>query len=267
MNKLSDNEIKQKEYFDGLAQRRIKEVVAPSGSKNQYISEEVYQSIAALPKWQKIIEIGCGDGEGGSFTEYFVSKGLNVTFMDISGESVRRLAEKLEKLGYAGFRPLSGLFKDVAAELKGERFDVVFFGDTLHHLTEAETVSLIEELIPFMHRDTKIVAFEPNGHWPFWRIMPFFNKDFIWDVERNIVHCTRSGFEQKFSAAGMALEKYSYQRIVPLFLTDRINFFRVLNKLLVRIPLLRLLSAYSILVAGPSASLVVKRQLCESSEN
>lgn len=261
MNKLSNNELKQRDYFDNLAQQRKQEASALGKSKTRYIEEAVYRSLVSLPKWQKLLEIGCGDGEGGGFTEYFVSKGLNVTFMDISSESVNRLTEKLEKSGYAGFRPLSGTFRDVAPKLSGESFDVIFFGDTLHHFTEKETEALIKDLVPFMHRDTKIVAFEPNGHWPFWRIMPRFNKEFIWEVEKNITHCTRSGFKKKFSAAGMNLERYTYQRIVPLFLTDRSAFFRLVNKLLVRIPFLRLLSAYSILVAGPNDHLVINRHL------
>lgn len=248
MKKLSDNELKQRDYFDGLVQRRRQTAIASGGSKRQYIEEDVYRSLISLPKWQKILEIGCGDGDGGGFTEYFVSKGLDVTFMDISSESVSHLVEKLEKAGYSGFRPFSGTFADVAPKLNGETFDVIFFGDTLHHLTEKESVSLFEDLIPFMRRDTKIVAFEPNGHWPFWRIMPSFNREFIWEVEKNIVHCTRSGFKQKFSAAGMYLERYTYQRIVPLFLMDRGAMFRALNKVLTKIPMLRLLSSYTIVV-------------------
>ncbi len=259
MSNLTDNEIKQREYFDGLAQQRRQEANGAVLLKNRYIEEQVYRSIIELPKSQRILEIGCGDGEGGGFTEYFVEMGLDVTFMDISSESVDRLTERLKSLGYKGFTPLSGTFKTVAPRLSGVKFDVVFFGDTLHHLTESETVSLLEDVIPFMHRDSKILAFEPNGYWPFWRIMPSLNKEFIWEVEKNIVHCTRNGFKRKFSAAGMNLEKYTYQRIVPLFLTDRSAVFRAINDILVKIPLLRLLSAYSILIAGHRNDLATKK--------
>ena len=258
MKRLTNNEINQKKYFDDLAIRR-QEVVNLNRNKSLYIEEDVYTCIMKYPKTQKILEIGCGDGEGGGFTEYFVARGLEVAFLDISSESVSRLAEKLEKSGYKGFMPLSGTFKDVAPKLSGEKYDLVFFGDTLHHLTECETISLIEEIIPFMHKHTKIVAFEPNGNWPFWRIMPRFNKDFIWEVEKNIVHCTRSGFARKFSAVGMNLEDYSYYRIVPLFLMNKWKFFRAINKQIVRIPLLRLLSAYTILVGSLSEDLVLKK--------
>lgn len=261
MNNLTDNENKQKKYFDSLAQQRKQEANAVAPFKNRYIQEQVYRSIIELPKSQKILEIGCGDGEGGGFTEYFVEMGLDVTFMDISSESVDRLTERLNSLGYKGFTPLSGTFKTVAPRLNGRKFDVIFFGDTLHHLTEIETVSLLEEIIPFMHETSKILAFEPNGHWPFWRIMPTLNKEFIWEVEKNIVHCTRNGFKQKFLSAGMNLEKYTYQRIIPLFLTDRSAVFRKLNDIAVQIPLLRLISAYSILVAGLSNDLVIKKKL------
>ncbi len=252
MNGLTNNESNQKEYFDELAQRRRQEEGNLKSSKSQYIEEDVYTLMMKLPKVQKILEIGCGDGEGGGFTEYFVAKGLEVTFLDISSESVRRLTEKLERSGYKGFVPLSGTFKDVAPKLSGKKYDVVFFGDTLHHLTEYETISLLQEIIPFMHRDSKIVAFEPNGNWPFWRIMPKFNKEFIWEVEKNITHCTRKGFVRKFSAVRMDLEEYSYYRIVPLFFMNKWKIFRVINKQLVRAPIFRHLSAYTILVAGLS---------------
>lgn len=248
---LSENELKQREYFDSIAKQRKKNLSEDRLKK--YNLDDVYSVLTNLPNHHSVLEIGCGDGSGG-FTEHFVSHGLSVTFMDISSEAVSYLSEKLKKKGLAGFRPLSGTFKDVAPEIKGEVFDVIFFGDTLHHLTEEETVSLLNDLVPFMHMKTTIVAFEPNGHWPLWRLMPILNKDFVWEVEKNIVHCTPSGFKRKFKAAGMRLKEYSYQRILPQFLMDMGEFFRYFNRWLTKIPIIKMLSSYTIVV-GESAHL------------
>jgi SAM-dependent methyltransferase len=249
---LSENEKKQQEYFDELARRRRSDAI--ESKSRSYILEDVYSVLTKLPRALDILEIGCGDGSSG-FTEYFVSKNLNVSFLDISAEAVRDLADKLEKAGHKGFRPFSGTFKEVAPQLIGETFDVIFFGDTLHHLTEDESIGLFDDLAPFMHKGSKVVAFEPNGHWPFWRLMPRYNKDFVWEVEKNIVHCTPGGFRYKFGAAGMRVEQYIYQRIVPLFVLDKAPFFKLINKILLKIPLIRVLSSYTIIVAGRADSL------------
>ncbi len=109
---------------------------------------------------------------------------------------------------------------------------------------------MLRELAPFMHANTKIVGFEPNGNWPLWRIMPYFNREYIWEVERNVLHCTPSGFKRKFGASGLKVDDYIYQRIVPLTLMDFGRPFVLLNKVLVKVPGVQLLSSYTIVVAS-----------------
>jgi 2-polyprenyl-3-methyl-5-hydroxy-6-metoxy-1,4-benzoquinol methylase len=248
MDNFSENEKKQRLYFDNLAHTRRQERNNSAGIKDWYIEEDVYRHIQGLKKAQTVIDIGCGDGEANGFTEFFASKGMHVTFVDISSVSVNSLASRLADLGYENYRPIAGKFKDLTEVIKGETFDIIFFGDTLHHLTEEETADLFRDLLPFMHADSKIVAFEPNGYWPFWRIMPYFNKEFIWEVEKNIVHCTKSGFKRKFKNTGVKLENYIYYRIVPLLLMKNNFIFKKINDFLVKIPILRMLSSYSIVI-------------------
>ncbi len=244
---LSDNERLQREYFDDLALRRGQD--KPLLRSRRRILEDVRVAIDALPCSRTLLEIGCGDGSSG-FTEHFIAGGREVTFLDISREAVQRLVGRLEAAGLAGFRALSGTLQEVRPALQGQRFDVIFFGDTLHHLTREETVALFLELTAFMHADSRLVAFEPNGLYPLWRAMPLVNREFHWAVEKNIGHCTRRGFRQKLEAAGLRLESYRYQRLVPLGLIDRHPFFEALDDILVRLYPVNLFCPYTILVAG-----------------
>jgi cyclopropane fatty-acyl-phospholipid synthase-like methyltransferase len=244
---LSDNERRQRDYFDELALRR--EQAQPMRRSRQRNLEGVYSTIAGLPRNSTLLEIGCGDGSSG-FTEYFISKSLKVTFLDISREAVQRLIRRLEAAGLQGYWALSGTLQEVRTELEGQQFDVIFFGDTLHHLTREETISLFKELRAFMHPESKLVAFEPNGRYPFWQAMPLINKEFNWELEKNIRHCTQRGFCEKCEAAGLRLETYRYQRFVPLCLIDKFRIFEVLDDALVRLYPIRLLSPYTVLVAG-----------------
>jgi 2-polyprenyl-3-methyl-5-hydroxy-6-metoxy-1,4-benzoquinol methylase len=252
---FSYNELRQKEYFDSLALKRKSDGCINNSQK--FIIDDVLAVIESQPQHKKIIEIGCGDGSSG-FTEHFVRHGLDVTFLDISHEAVNNLKNHLENLGLQGFHPLAGTLKEVKDKLLGQTFDIVFFGDTLHHLTEDETVDLCKEISSVMHNESAIVGYEPNGLYPFWRLMPLYNKDFIWSVEHNITHCTRRGFIRKFTSARLALKKYTFHRIVPLFLINRWIVFGKVNSFLVKIPLLNYLSAYAILVAGKFPSDLTK---------
>ncbi len=251
----SKNEVLQRDYFDHLARQRTE--TANAVKSRDVIFSDVDAVLDSLPRSHSILEIGCGDGTSG-FTEHFLSQGHRVSFLDVSSEAVRKLANRLSLAGYKDFRPLSGTFIEVSPALRNETFDVIFFGDTLHHLTEQETTSLARDIQPFMRSHSKVVGFEPNGHWPLWRVMPYFNKEYVWEMEKNVRHCTYGGFVRKFGKTGLKLERYIYQRIVPLPLMDLGQAFVVLNRLLTNTPVVRLLSSYTIVVAGLRPIVVVR---------
>ena len=95
----------------------------------------------------------------------------------------------------------------------------------------------------------KIIGIEPNGKCPIWRLMPFYNKEFKWEIEKNIQYCTRDDFEKKFNDSGFKLIEYNYVRFLPLFLVTNFTFFKKIDDILIKLPFIKKYSQYTLLIA------------------
>ena len=79
--------------------------------------------------------------------------------------------------------------------------------------------------------------------------MPFYNKEFKWEIEKNIQYCTRDDFEKKFNDSGFKLIEYNYVRFLPLFLVTNFTFFKKIDDILIKLPFIKKYSQYTLLIA------------------
>lgn len=247
MKKSSHNKSAQEAYFDSYTQI---DYTGPNLTPefNKQLIINLLLELRLEPN-SNILDFGCGNGKYG-YTESLVDKGYNVSFVDISTKSVDALKRRLKKRGLRFDKSYSGDVIDISYKFPTNYFDVIFLGDVFHHLTREETKSVLISLKPLLKNDSGIIlGLEPNGRCPIWRLMPFYNREFVWKIEKNITHCTKQGFEKKFLESGYELTHYRYVRILPISLVEKFPIFRKINACLIKIPFLRAWSQYALISA------------------
>lgn len=248
MKTTNENKAIQESYFDSYTDNNYD---GPNLTPN-FNKEVVVKYLADLKAGSTILDFGCGNGKYG-YTENLIENNFKVSFIDISTKSVNSLLNRLNKRNLPFDQLYAGDIANLARKMPENYFDVIFFGDVFHHLTFEETQSILTILKPMLKKDLGVIlAIEPNGTCPIWRLMPFYNREFIWEVEKNIKYCTQKHFNSKFKSSGYILEKYIFVRILPIFLIEHFNFFKSLNRLIVGVPILKKLSQYTLIVAKPS---------------
>lgn len=247
-NEYQNSQELQANHFDELA---IKSGLSLYNDSPQHSQNEIRRLILGAMKHSpdaEVLEIGAGKGQ---YTLFLLAQGFRVTANDVSKAALQVL------ISQAKDRQLDKLLKiqhgDIAsAPEKSNSYDFVFFADTLHHLEYEQTIQILESIHPLIRQGGQLIAWEPNGRYPFWRQMHLINPDFVWEYEKNITHCTKKDFSDKFSLSGWEMQEYLNHRILPMPLLDRFPFFRWLDRQLMKIPAIRFRSAYSLIVAKPS---------------
>ncbi len=240
----TSNQVLQSVYFDKLALNHPADTINATPAYNK---QAVLQCILSQPlKGNTLLDFGCGDGVNG-YTEFFLENNFEVTFTDISTQAVSLLESRLSRFDKSQYHAISGPIENNLPKLTGKTFDIVFFGDTFHHLTFAETLAILNILKQYMHEQSHIIAIEPNGHYPLWRWMHMYNKDFVWEVEKNIRFCTPKHFADKFRQSGLKLDTYRYQRFLPLFMVEHSHVCRAIDQWFTTCPLINRLSPYSLI--------------------
>lgn len=244
------NPERQKEYFDSYTDLNyLGENLTPIFNK-----EILREYLSDLPRDTKILDFGCGNGKYG-YTEYISELGYDISFTDISEKSVRSLANRMRLFDKKFSLGFHGDIGEVVEKLGANSYDIIFFGDVFHHLTYQDTQYVLDKLKTIIKSDGapkgKIIAIEPNGKCPIWKLMPLYNKEFIWEIEKNIQHCTKKDFIYKFSKSGYRLVEYRYIRFLPIYLVQNYKSFRALDDFLKKIPYLKTFSQYALIVAEP----------------
>jgi cyclopropane fatty-acyl-phospholipid synthase-like methyltransferase len=238
----------QAKHFDDLA---IKSGLSLYLDTPGYSQSEIYRLIVNAFKQKpnaSILEIGSGKGQ---YTMLLLKHGYSVTANDVSSGALKVLESEAKK--YDLQDKLTILLGDITRITKEHGpYDFVFFADTLHHLEFEQTIEILKAIRPLLCSDGQLIAWEPNGKYPFWRQMHLINPDFVWDYEKNITHCTKLDFTEKFTRSGWTMTDYIHHRILPMPLIDKLSFFRVLDRGLMKIPFILSRSAYSIIKARPS---------------
>jgi 2-polyprenyl-3-methyl-5-hydroxy-6-metoxy-1,4-benzoquinol methylase len=77
------------------------------------------------PRGKRVLDVGCGTG---FFTAYYISRGAQVTGIDIAPTSIERLRKRHPEARF--------LLADVSEAALAERFDLVNAFDVLYHVTD-----------------------------------------------------------------------------------------------------------------------------------
>src|SRR5215210_8161158 len=101
---------------------------------------------------ERVLDVGCAAGDlAGVLTE----RGCKVTGIEVDPEAARRAEERCERVVAGDVETL-----DLGAELDGEDFDVIVFGDALEHLKDP--LRTLARLKPFLRPEGYVVASIPN---------------------------------------------------------------------------------------------------------
>jgi O-antigen biosynthesis protein len=99
-----------------------------------------------------VLDVGCATG---NLAEVLTERGCRVTGIEVDPEAARRAEERCERLIVGDVELL-----DLGAELDGETFDVLLFGDVLEHLKDP--LRTLKRLEPFLRPEGYVVASIPN---------------------------------------------------------------------------------------------------------
>jgi 2-polyprenyl-3-methyl-5-hydroxy-6-metoxy-1,4-benzoquinol methylase len=107
---------------------------------------------------KRLLDVGCGLGEASVF---FALEGADVTATDISS-GMLDAAQRLAKANGVHLRTVASASEDLplAAE---EPFDIIYTGNTLHHVNISESLS---RLLPLLKEDGTFVSWDPVAYNP-----------------------------------------------------------------------------------------------------
>jgi SAM-dependent methyltransferase len=236
-----ENIEKQKNYFNKLSEMN-ESLEYNSNDVTDRILDEI---IKLMPNKQgKILEIGSGTGQ---YTLGLLKRGYSVDANDISESSLDILLKKAKNLNLENqLEILKGdlcQIRNISSD-----YDYIVFVDTFHHLEYEQTIEILK-ILSKNKKTVRLVAYEPNGRYPFWKYMNIINKDFIWEYELNITHCTYELFKLKFKKAGWSKVKIKNYRILPFFILNSHPVFEIVDRLLMKISMISKRSTYLIIDA------------------
>lgn len=109
---------------------------------------EIYRRVLSAPG-RKVLDIGFGTG---TLTAKLCAQGCQVFGQDFSLRMIELAREKMP-----GAVLCQGDFsKGLAGELKRRKYDAIVATYSLHHLTDAQKVAFLRELLPLLEEDGRI---------------------------------------------------------------------------------------------------------------
>src|SRR3989344_5675814 len=122
----------QKEYWKTEWNKR------EAGSENNF-ARRIFSLIKSNHK--KLLDLGCGDGRD---SIYFAKKGLNVTSVDFSESGIKKLNEKIKRLGIKNINAVRADIKKI--NFKDNSFDIIYAHLSLHYFDDKTTGKIFNNL-------------------------------------------------------------------------------------------------------------------------
>lgn len=108
---------------------------------------------------RKLLDVGCGLGEA---SVYFALEGAAVTASDIS-PGMLNVAQRLAEANRVSIETVLSASEDLAVRTENGLFDIIYTGNTLHHVAINQTLDV---LLPLLNQDGLFVSWDPLAYNP-----------------------------------------------------------------------------------------------------
>lgn len=104
-------------------------------------SSLVKRFLGQVPKWQPVLDLGCGSGRNAL---YLAKEGFKVTCVDVSSEAINTLLSKAKDIGVED--KIKAIVQDVSKFDDWGKYGLVICYTTLHFLSDVDARELISNI-------------------------------------------------------------------------------------------------------------------------
>jgi 2-polyprenyl-3-methyl-5-hydroxy-6-metoxy-1,4-benzoquinol methylase len=212
-----------REYFDEVEARK-------------YFVEPHIPQFANFERWRgkKVLEIGCGIGTD---TVNFARHGAIVTAVDLSPQSLKIAAQRVEVFGLADrVRFYSGSAEELISFLPPDTYDLIYSFGVIHHTPHPERV--LEQMRSYAGPGTtvKVMVYHRHSWKVFWILMGY-GKGKFWRLRELVAEhseaqtgCpvtytyTRRQARQLLESFGFQVKDVSVDHIFPYRIPDYVQY-------------------------------------------
>ncbi|MFC2163201.1 class I SAM-dependent methyltransferase [Candidatus Altiarchaeota archaeon] len=178
----------------------------------------------------RVLELGCGTGP---YTEFLYRKGMDLTCVDVSPDSIKVFAERFKDKG------IHSEVQDITRlSYPDGSFDLVIGNSILHHVDAQQALM---EAFRVLRRGGQILFFEPNTLNPYIFLTRHFS--FFGDLDQKSpgeVSFLKGEAERMMIGAGFTdVSVVNYDFVTPFNPRALIGFAKAVSNIMERLPLVK----------------------------